>query len=238
MLSHDEILAELVRRLDDGAIKGADLAKRLAVAPARVSEMRKGTRKIQQREMPIVAEMLGMTSPIGPKGSPIRSVLIPHLGKVAQGVWLEQSVADPDHPEFTPYDREPGDPGSDDLFSVTPEGLSMNLIFPPGLKLICRRVPFGFSQFQSGDLAIVERTAHDLMEMTCKQIRIDDGGIYSLHSLSDQPQYQEPIVIGMPDNGHHIDSEIKAIGKVLRGVIDYEASALRMIQGGSNDRAK
>lgn len=220
MLGHDEILAELVRQLDARMIKAKDVAIKLAIAPARVTEMRKGERRLQPREMPIVAAMLGMSEqPQALKA--VRSVQIPHLGKVAQGVWLEQSYADPENQEYVAYDMEPGDPGPDQLFSVTPEGLSMNLIFPPGIKLICRRVPFGFGQFKSGDLVIVERMAHDLCEMTCKQVVIDDDGIFWLRSRSDQPQFQEPIRIGKPNNGHHLDTEIRIIGKVIRGVIDY-----------------
>ena len=221
MLGHDEIMAELIRQLDAGMISGAEVAAKLVIAPARVSEMRKGKRRLQQREMPIAAALLGMVDP-PPTPPKITTVQIPHLGKVAQGVWLEQSFADPDEPEYVPHDMEAGDPGAEELFSVTPEGLSMNLVIPAGVKLICRRVTFGFSQFKTGDLIIVERTAHDLHELTCKEVEIDAQGNYWLHSRSDQPQFKDPIKIGKPDNGHHLDFEIRAIGKVLRGVLNYE----------------
>ena len=222
MLSHDQIRDELIRQIEARAVKQADIAAALCVAPARITEIKSGTRRIQPHEMSILAERLGMTETNGLSPARIQSTYaIPHLGKVAQGVWLEQSYADPDRPEFVDYDRAPGDPGPEMLFAVTPEGLSMNRLFPPGLKLICRRVPFGVSQVKSGDLVIVEREAHDLREMTCKRFSVDEDGVNWLKSESDQPQFQEPWRIGGPDDGHYVDGEIRIIGKVIRGVLDF-----------------
>ncbi len=222
MLDHDDILAELIRQLDEKLIKGRDVAARLGVAPARITEMRQGGRRIQPHEMPILARLLGLEGDSPLSQSRIsRTIQIPHLGKVAQGVWLEQSFADPDNPDSVSYDVRPGDPGAEDLFAVTPEGLSMNLIFPPGIQLVCRRVPFGFGELRAGDLVVVERKAHDLHEMTCKRLAIDEDGVYWLKSDSDQPQFQSPWHVGKPDATMHIDTEITVIGKVVRGIIDY-----------------
>lgn len=98
----------------------------------------------------------------------------------------------------------------------------MNLRFKPGTLLICRRIPFGSGQYRSGSLVIAERTAHDLREMTCKVLRIDEDGVYWLHSESDQPQFQEPWRVGRPDEDHHVDHEIAVIAKVVREVIDHD----------------
>jgi len=112
-----------------------------------------------------------------------------------------------------------------DLFSVTPRGKSMNQRFrDPGIRLICHRIPFTDAVYQSGDLVIVERQAHDLCELTCKRVEIDGDGVFWLHSESDDAEFAEPWRIGKPDNGSHHDAEIRVIAKVLRGVIDYGRS--------------
>jgi phage repressor protein C with HTH and peptisase S24 domain len=222
MLTHDDILTELIRQLEAKEITASKVAARLNIAPARVTEMKNGGRRVQSREMPVLAELLKMAGATTPRAKVSATAQVRNLGKVAQGLWLEQTYQHPDEPEFVAFDMRPGDPGPDELFAVTPEGLSMNLRFPPGVQLICRRVSFGSGSFKSGDLVIVERHNHDLRELTCKRLVIDDDGLYWLHSESDQPQFQAPWRIGKPDNGDFIDTEIEVIGKVLRGVIDYE----------------
>lgn len=222
MLSHDEIREEMIRQIDEKIVKGRDVAAVLNIAPARITEIKNGARRIQPNEMPVLARYLGMID--GPPKAPRRiesTHQIPHLGKVAQGVWLEQSFADPDQQEFVDYDREPGDPGIDALFAVTPEGQSMAKIFPPGMKLICRRVPFGWVQVKSRDLVIVERHAHELREMTCKRLIVDDQGVYWLESESFDPAFLEPWRVGRPSEEHYDDGEIRIIGKVIRGVLNF-----------------
>lgn len=223
MLDHDEILRELVRQLDTGKVKAKDVAVKLKIAPARVTEMRQGNRRIQSGEMATLAGYLGMTQGSFPMTTQIRQTIdIPDYGKVAQGVWLEQTYADPDNPEFVPYDMRDGDPGPGDLFAVTPEGASMNLAFKQGTRLICRKIPFGTGAYKPGNYVIAQRTAHDLYEMTVKRLEVDDEGVYWLHSESDQPQFKQPWRIGRPDDGHHQDDEISILGKVVREVVIYE----------------
>lgn len=60
MWDHDALRDELTRRLDSRALKGKDVASRLNVGTARITEIKKGKRKLQPREMPIVAEILGL----------------------------------------------------------------------------------------------------------------------------------------------------------------------------------
>lgn len=226
MIEHDALLAELIRQIDDKRIKQADVAAALGIAPARVAEMRKGDRRIQAREMATLARLLGVDGAepeavVTPKKVQ-SSTAIPVLGKVAAGVWLEQSVDDPASRRFVPYDRLPGDPGVADLFAVIPEGASMNKTFPEGIVLICRRVPFGFAEVAAGDLVIVEREAHDMREMTCKRLAIDEEtGDFLLLSESDRPEFQKPIRVPRSAENEIVDSEVTIIGKVERGVLDF-----------------
>ena len=221
MITHDEIKAELIRQIDSKQLKQAAVARHLSIAPARIAEIRGGTRRIQPDEMPKLAELLRMVEPDLTRRDPVESVdEIPNLGRVAQGVWMEQTEADPENK--VAYDRLSGDPPATDLFAVTPEGTSMNLRFMPGTKLICRRVPFGTGRFESGDYVIVKRTAHDLYEMTCKRVEIDQDGVYWLYSESSDPKFAKPWRVGKPDEGHHTDVEVEVIAKVIRAVQDLE----------------
>lgn len=218
MLTAEAILAEMIRQIDASEIAQVDVARRLGIAPARVTEMKKGTRRLQAAEMQPLAELLGMVArdPLG--GSAIDDpYMIPHLGKVAQGVWLEQTTDDEPLPPV-PYDRFRGDPAPMDLFAVTPEGNSMNLRFPAGSRLICRRVRFGNVGVASGQYVIVSRTAHDLRELTCKRVEIDTDGNYWLHSESDDPRFKDPWLVGKPDNGLFTDMEVVIEGRVIRAV--------------------
>lgn len=60
MFTHDEIMAELLRQLDEGTIKPSSVAEVLGIDRSRISEMRKGGRQIQQREMPLLVSFLKM----------------------------------------------------------------------------------------------------------------------------------------------------------------------------------
>lgn len=223
MLTHDEIRDELIRQIAAKKVKQADVARALGIAPARVAEMKNKDRRVQPEEMEPLARLLGLAADNEPQMRSVQSVsLILNLGKVAQGVWLEETEMDHDNLAFVPYDRRPGDPSPEDLFSVTPEGTSMNLAFHPGTDLICRRIPFGTGSLKAGDYVIARRTAHDLHEMTCKRVEVDDDGVFWLHSESDDPRYQEPWRIGCPDEGHHTDIEVGIIAKVIRAVRNLE----------------
>lgn len=211
-----------------------DVAERMGVSAAQISRWENGHDGIPSQRLAALVTayeadleelfegQVPQQSNVGQEIPIARTALIENLGKVAQGVWLEQSFYDPDERQFVSYDMRAGDPGPADLFAVTPEGQSMNRRFSPGMQLICRRIPFGDGVFKSGDYVVVERCAHDLRELTCKRVEIDDDGNFWLHSESDQPQFQEPWLLGRPDDEAHIDTEIHVIGKVIRGVVDYE----------------
>lgn len=218
MLTPEEIRAELIRQIEAGEVGQAAVARHLGIAPARIAEIRNGKRRIQPNELAPLAEFLKMAQPDPLRGAELGEPdMIPHLGKVAQGVWLEQTTDEEALPAV-PYDRFRGDPAPTDLFAVTPEGTSMNRRFPAGSRLICRRVPFGTAEVRSGQYVIVSRTAHDLRELTCKRLEIDGEGNYWLHSESDDPRFAEPWFVGRPDDGHFTDMEVCIEGRVIRAV--------------------
>lgn len=157
------------------------------------------------------------------RGRVIDSPGIPWLGKAAAGVWLEQSFREPDATETVSYDRVAGDPGPDNLFAITPEGDSMDLKWPEPVKLIFRWVKFGFADVAPGNYVLVERENHDLYEMTCKRLEIDEEtGDFLLVSESSNPKFREPIrVPRSPEDGDHVDTGISIIGKLVRAVQEF-----------------
>lgn len=137
---------------------------------------------------------------------------------VAAGIWRE-------HVEWPPeerYELEVGPnpiPGSE-RFALRMEGNSMDKIIPPGSSLECARVIFGEVDPVPGDLVIVERHMHDLVEMTCK--RLDrDGDEWILRCESTKPEFQEVIRLGRPDADLYIDNETRVTGIVLKAHQDH-----------------
>ena len=223
MVTHDEIRDELIRQIDSGQVKQAAVARFLSIAPARIAEVRAGTRRIQPAEMPKLAEKLGLISRNITTTKAVESVHpVKNWGDVAQGVWLEQMPEDTNVDRHVAYDRMPGDTAPVDLFAVTPKGTSMNLAFMPGTDLICRKIGGGDEWVLDGDFVIVQRTQNGLFELTCKRVRRDGQGVFWLHSESDDMRYQEPWRIGKPDRDHHHDIEVSIIGIVIRAVQSFE----------------
>lgn len=221
MFSQKEILVEMIRQNDAGIISFAEIARQLSIAPARVTEMKNGLRQIQSVEMPKLAAILGMVSPQYHAAQVQKGGAVPIWGKVAAGVWMEQTYFDTENQERVEYDRLAGDGQPEDLFAVRPEGPSMNLTIPPRMILICRRVEFGMTDIRENQLVIVERENHNLREMTCKRLKFAPNGDFLLCSESDRPEYAEPFLIPRSHDDEHVDTGVKIIGVVVRGVVDF-----------------
>lgn len=131
---------------------------------------------------------------------------------VAAGVWRQHGEWPAD--EHYPIEVGPSPVRSGERFALRMDGLSMDRIIPPGSDLECLRVAFGFVEPLPGDLVIIERHSHDLVEMTCK--RLDrDGDEWVARPESFQPEFQEPIRLGKPDADLYTDEECRIIGIVL-----------------------
>lgn len=135
------------------------------------------------------------------------------VGAVAAGVWREQTEWAQEDRYFIEVGPNPF-PGSE-RFALRMEGYSMDKIIPPGSDLECLRVAYGYVEPQPGDIVIVQRDKHDLHELTCK--RLDhDGQNFILRAESTRSEFQEPILIGRPDEDHVGDDGITIIAIVLR----------------------
>lgn len=125
MVTHDEILQELLKRLAAKEFTGAAIARLLGIPPARVSDLKRGTRRIQQQEMPILARFLGMEAPAG-EDSESSIIWVPVIGMAAAGGWKEAVQV----PAYSiPRSRKNS---SDNMFAVEVFGDSMDKLIPDG----------------------------------------------------------------------------------------------------------
>jgi SOS-response transcriptional repressor LexA len=138
-------------------------------------------------------------------------------GSVAAGVWKAQT----DWPAAEHYQVRfgPSRYSKEQRFGVRMEGLSMNRTISPGSDLECLWVKFSPIPPRPGDLVIVERNAHDLFELTCKRLAMD-GDNYVLRCESYEPEFQEAIYLGKPDDGHFTDDEVRVVGIVISAKLD------------------
>lgn len=138
-------------------------------------------------------------------------------GAVAAGVWR----AETEWPASERYDVRfgPSKYPKAHRFAVRMEGLSMNRTIQPGADLECLWVKFSPTEPRPGDLVIVERHRHDLVELTCKRLAMD-GDEYELRCESYEPEFQEPIKIGRPDGDLFTDDETRVVGIVLSAKLD------------------
>lgn len=144
-------------------------------------------------------------------------------GAVAAGRWLEQS----EWGASEQYDVKFGPPPirGAKRFGVRMDGLSMNRTIPPGSDLECMWIKFSSLEPRPGDLVIVERTRHNLTEMTCK--RLDkDGDDWVLRAESTEPEFQEMIKIGRPDPDDITDDGVSVVGIVLSAKQDLAPAGL------------
>lgn len=167
-----------------------------------------------------IMELAGVTGDLGNllgKTEQAENEWLLVTGSVAAGIWREQSDWPSAEQYFVRFGQSPY-PQSQ-RFAVRMEGLSMNRTIQPGADLECLWVKFSPVEPKPGDLVIVERKAHDLVEMTCKRLAMD-GDEYVLLCESYEDEFQEPIRIGKPDNGDFSDDEIRVVGIVLSAKLD------------------
>lgn len=140
MLTSDQILEEMHRWVSGRRLLQKDIAAELGIAPARVNEMLKGSRRIQPNEMPILAKLFGMEEE---EESNVRR--IKRIGRVPAGS-LRAALEEATDSVQVGADLPKG------VFALEVDGESMNKIAPLGADVIVD--PNDKSLF-SGDLYVV-----------------------------------------------------------------------------------
>lgn len=140
MVTHDEILAELHRWISSGKVTQREVAAELGVAPPRINEMLKGTRRVQQREMPILVRYFGMDEEMDPSVRQIARIGMVPAGQLREA--LEGASGTLEVPASLPRG----------VFALEVDGESMNKIAPLGCDVI---VDPNDNQLFSGDLYVI-----------------------------------------------------------------------------------
>lgn len=169
MVTHDDILAELRRWITSGKVSQREVAHELDIAPPRINEVLNGKRRIQQREMPILANYLGMND--GPDPSVRR---IARIGLVPAGS-LREALDQADGSLEVPASLPKG------VFALEVDGESMNKIAPFGCDVI---VDPNDTKLFSGDLYVLNQGG----EFTFKRFLQDPA---RLVPLSSDPAHRE-----------------------------------------------
>lgn len=134
---------------------------------------------------------------------------LPIISKVAAGRWLEVNT-DVDAPLYGDV-LVPPDPNYDpgDQFAVEVAGTSINRIARSGSILVCLDVKKARINVENNDLVIVEqRRAGGLEIMRTAKIFRRNADTIEFWPVSDDPKWQEPIVIDTdeePEEGVSID---------------------------------
>lgn len=192
MVTADQILQEMHRWVSSGRLLQKDIAAELGIAPARVNEMLKGRRRVQQSEMPVLARLFGMEA--DPESNVRR---IKRVGRVPAGSLREALQETTDTVEVS-ANLPKG------VFALEVDGESMNKIAPFGADVIVD--PADTSLF-SGDLYVL---GNQVGEFTFKRYLENPA---RLVPLSSDPSHQE-IILGR--------EQINIIGRVVSVLIGAE----------------
>ncbi|MES2137996.1 MAG: S24 family peptidase [Pseudomonadota bacterium] len=133
---------------------------------------------------------------------------------VAAGVWREHQEWPSD--EWYSLEVGPTPVIGGDRFALRMDGFSMDKTVPPGSDLECLRVAYGTVHPNPGDLVIVARQSHDLVETTCKRLDREPNGEWVLRMESTKPEFQEVLRLGRADRNLFSDDEVRVVGIVLK----------------------
>lgn len=147
-------------------------------------------------------------------------------GSVAAGVWRESMALPPE--ERRSYLMGPSPFPGVRRFLLRVDGLSMDLVYAPGKVLDCFSIyDLGFEP-ESGDDVIVERRREDgLREYTVKRFHRDEDGVTWLIPMSSQPEFQERIRVGKPDDEADTEGWVQVIAYVGG---EYNPKADRLLE--------
>jgi len=198
------------QRLDelDGASK-AGLARAMEVAPARITEIIRGTRKIQVGELSAMSAYLQLpidailshseqTNPhLSAQHSGERFKAISVRGTVCAGQWSEADELRLED-QITMYVPKAPPTHYPNLYGVKVEGPSMNEVYPDGTILYV--VPLlDFDRAVSNEFFVIaQQVKYGEYETTVKQFIKMDGRNW-LYPRSSHPEHQAPIEIPPPE---------------------------------------
>jgi len=207
----------LADSLDVRKRTGAGLAKALGIDQSAVSKMLSGKRSIKARELPTIVAYVGKPLPselmIYGSRTPVLSVKV--VGVVQSGVWREGGGTMPESgiaEIFVPPTQRHRDV---ERFAYKVEGDSANRYALDGMYLVCVAYWDVRQQIADEDRVIVERRRGDLVEVSCKRVRLVNGRI-ELWSDSYTLPPEDPLVYQSTD----IAEVVEIVGLVVGRYVD------------------
>lgn len=89
IVTHDQIHQALVDALESKRFKNREIGDLLRLPSARISEIKRGDRRIQQGEMHVLAEFLGLGEAEDESAPENNVVFVPVIGIASAGAWRE-----------------------------------------------------------------------------------------------------------------------------------------------------
>lgn len=196
MTLHDRIRDA---RLASGMTQ-TNLAARLKITRSAVSQWEKGPIAPDRKRLGDISSILGVSvswlitghedaaeSTVGDEGT-----VVPLLVKsvVQAGVWRE-SMELPQEQWTETFYPNTGKYSAADVIALRVEGNSMDLIYPDGSQVYAVAIENYLDPVVTGKRVIVQRTRHDLIEATCKELVVDNSGRQRLEARSTDPNHQK-----------------------------------------------
>ncbi|WP_159104348.1 LexA family protein [Sneathiella glossodoripedis] len=150
---------------------------------------------------------------------PVEPVKVEVMGTVQAGNFVEASQLRPSERKTLRIMPFKGSLAKIPLYALQVAGESMNRITPNGSYVICARFYDLQTEPKDGNIVVVHRRRHDLVEATCKILKIDEDGRPWLHPYSTATDHQDPIDY-LADHG--VD-EVEIVSLVLMKVEDFSS---------------
>jgi SOS-response transcriptional repressor LexA len=216
-----------------GRSKGG-LAKALGVSAPVVSRIIAGTRPVRYEEVGKIAEYLGESLPADrefdrnliekleealrlqslEKQQPVQiDRHVPVRGETAAGRWFEVDHFDEDDSPTVPH--IPGRFSGLEQFAYRVVGPSMDkLRIMNGDFVVCVNYFDARLDFVDGDIVVVEKRRGQLIERTCKEVKITKEG-FELWPRSTHPDFQQPIKVKRDRRAQDNGEEVEVVGLVI-----------------------
>jgi SOS-response transcriptional repressor LexA len=210
----------IIEWIENGLTKEGKSRKGLASAigrsPSAVTELLRGKRKLQIDEIGKIARYLGEAVPTFGEAKPERTsiVHVPVRGEAAPDLWRGPTYIYDDSPAQIPVVLGEFTMSEQFAFRIVGNQMDKRKIHS-GDYVICVPYFLARDRFHTGDIVVVERQDHDLIETTCRELVVAGGGL-ELWFRSTDPRLQDRIDVPDFETMRSGDGmEVRIIGKAI-----------------------
>ena len=191
-----DLKARIYKARKDAEMTQADLASAVGKTRGAVAQWESGEVRPRHATLKAIARATGKSLPWLENGIDGETTGLTVIGSVEAGMWKEGHITFKQY--GLPVTPHPGYPGHAQRLYVV-SGSSVNRVVQEGEYVHCVSVADGDLTPVHGDLVIVRRMEHGLVEYTVKRL-IRNGGGWILRPESDDDEHQEDIVLTGDDS--------------------------------------